>query len=449
MCRIRMMNAGDEFDYLLDEGEMGNFMDYDMDGGFSDGGGGGSESEDDYALLTRVTDTSAAQARRGRDIQGIPWNRLHITRQNYRKTRLEQYKNYENIASSGELVDKNCKQMDKGGNYYEFLYNTRLVKPTILHFQLRNLVWATSKHDVYFMTNSSVNHWSSTSRALTEVLNFSGHVAPDERHNGSLLEGFSRTQISTIAVKHNLLVAGGFQGELTCKLLDRHGVSFCTRTTLDDNAITNAIDIYKNSSGGIHFMASNNDCGVREFDVERFQLINHFRFPWPVNHTSVSPDGKLVTIVGDHCDGLLVDSQDGKVLSTLVGHFDYSFASAWHPDGLTFATGNQDKTCRVWDVRNLSSSIAVLKGNLGAVRSLHYSSDGQFLTVAEPADFVHIYNTKVDYEKRQEIDLFGEISGVSLSPDDESLFIGVWDRVYASLLQYSRKHAYSYLDSYV
>ena len=137
-----MMNAGDEFDYLLDEGEMGNFMDYDMDGGFSDGGGGGSESEDDYALvgstfchfcisiiiiimfhinpvvikfkcfplklgqLTRVTDTSAAQARRGRDIQGIPWNRLHITRQNYRKTRLEQYKNYENIASSGELVDK-------------------------------------------------------------------------------------------------------------------------------------------------------------------------------------------------------------------------------------------------------------------------------------------------------------------------------------------------------
>lgn len=45
---------------------------------------------------------------------------------------------------------------------------------------MRNLVWATSKHDVYFMTNASVNHWSSTSRALTEVLNFSGHVAPDE-----------------------------------------------------------------------------------------------------------------------------------------------------------------------------------------------------------------------------------------------------------------------------
>lgn len=30
-------------------------------------------------------------------------------------------------------------------------------------------------------------------------------------------------------------------------------------------------------------MASNNDCGVREYDMEKFQLLNHFRFSWPVN----------------------------------------------------------------------------------------------------------------------------------------------------------------------
>jgi len=26
--------------------------------------------------------------------------------------------------------------MEKGGNYYEFFYNSRMVKPTILHFQV-------------------------------------------------------------------------------------------------------------------------------------------------------------------------------------------------------------------------------------------------------------------------------------------------------------------------
>lgn len=43
-------------------------------------------------------------------------------------------------------------------------------------------------------------------------------VYPMQKHPGSLLEGFTQTQVSTIAVKDNLLVAGGFQGELICKV---------------------------------------------------------------------------------------------------------------------------------------------------------------------------------------------------------------------------------------
>lgn len=432
-----------DFDYMADDGEVGNFLDE------MDEENNHDPDVDEYEMLTKVTDTSSSQARKGKDIQGIPWDRLNITREKYRLTRLEQYRNYENIPSSGETVDKECKQMEKGGNYYEFFYNTRLVKPTILHFQLRNLVWATSKHDVYLVSNYSVMHWSSLTGNLSEILNFAGHVAPTEKHAGSLLEGFSQTQISTLAVKDTFLVAGGFQGELICKRLDKQGVSFCTRTTYDDNAITNAVEIFDSLRGGIHFIASNNDSGVREYDMERFQLLNHFRFPWPVNHTAVSPDRRLIAIVGDHVNGLLVDSQSGKTVATVVGHLDFSFASAWHPDGRTFATGNQDKTCRVWDIRNLSKPVAVLKGNLGATRSIRFSADGQFMVVAEPADFVHVYSTKADYKKRQEIDFFGEISGVSLSPDDESLYIGIWDRTYGSLLQYNRRHTYGYLDSYL
>lgn len=138
-----------------------------------------------------------------------------------------------------------------------------------------------------------------------------------------------------------------------------------------------------------------------------------------------------------------------QTIDKLVGHQDYSFASAWHPNNLVFATGNQDKTCRVWDLRNVSAPIAILKGKLGAVRSIKFSSDGQYMVMAEPADFVHVYSTGKDYEERQEIDFFGEISGVSLSPDDESLYIGIWDRTYASLMQYNRRRSYRYLDSFL
>ncbi|XP_075669225.1 putative WD repeat-containing protein C2A9.03 [Castanea sativa] len=426
-------NKGDDAEYMADEYER-----EDVDNEFRGKERGGSESDvDEY---NNLNGTTAAQARSGKDIQGIPWDRLSITREKYWQTRLEQYRNYENIPHSGEGSQKDCKVTKKGSSYYEFRRNSRSVKPTILHFQLRNLVWATSKHDVYLMSDFSVIHWSSLNCTKQEVLNVSGHVAPSEKLPGSLLEGFTQTQVSSLSVKEKLLVAGGFQGELVCKHLDRPGVSFCSRTTSDDNAITNAVEIYVSSSGAFHFTASNNDCGVRDFDMEKFQLSKHFQFPWPVNHTSVSPDGKLLTIVGDNPEGMLVDSQTGKTVMTLCGHLDFSFASAWHPDNVTLATGNQDKTCRVWDVRNLSKSVAVLKGNIGAIRSICYSSDGQYMAMAEAADFVHVYDAKNGFEKEQEIDFFGEIAGISFSPDTESgpLFIGVWDRTYASLLEYGR-----------
>ncbi|KAL9258645.1 putative WD repeat-containing protein [Drosera capensis] len=436
---------GDDTDFI-DEYEMD--VDDDMEEDFRERELVGSDSDaDEYGYLDKKADTSAAEARRGRDIQGIPWERLSVTREKYRQTRLEQYTNYENIAHSGEGSQKDCNITKKGGKYYDFRHNSRSVKSTILHFQLRNLVWATTKHDVYLMSHFSVIHWSSLTRNKTEVLNVSGHVAPTEKHPGSLLEGFTQTQVSTLAVKDNLLVAGGFQGELICKNLRRPGVSFCTRTTYDDNAITNALEIYAAPSGAIRFTASNNDCGVRDFDMETFQLTKHFQYPWPVNHTSLSPGGNLLVIVGDDPDGLVVDPRDGKTVATLHGHLDFSFASAWNPDGMTFATGNQDKTCRVWDVRNLSKSVVVLKGNLGAIRSIRYTSDGRYMATAEPADFVHVYDAKKGYEEEQEIDFFGEISGISFSPDTESFFVGIWDRTYGSLLEYGRRRNYSYLDS--
>ncbi|KAJ0502710.1 putative transcription factor WD40-like family [Helianthus annuus] len=134
--------------------------------------------------------------------------------------------------------------------------------------------------------------WSSLSQNITEILDFSGHVAPTEKHEGSWLEGFTQTRISTLAVKDNFLVAGGSDGELVCKKLDQQGVSFCTRIIYEDIALTTAIEIYDAMSlltllslcsGGKHFMTSNNDCGVRVYDMDGFQLVNHFRFPWPVN----------------------------------------------------------------------------------------------------------------------------------------------------------------------
>lgn len=86
---------------------------------------------------------------------------------------------------------------------------------------------------------------------------------------------------------------------------------------------------------------------------------------------------------------------------------------------------------------------------MGAIRALKFTSDGRFMAMAEPADFVHIFDTQSGYSSGQEIDVFGEIAGISFSPDTESLFVGIADRTYGSLLEFNRRHCNRYMDSMI
>lgn len=315
---------------------------------------------------------------------------------------------------------------------------------------LRNLLWATSKHDVYMMQNYSIMHWSPLLGRRKEVLNVAGKIASTQKCRGSTTpQSLSRVQISTMAVRDNLMVAGGFQGELVCKYLNNPGVAFCMKVSNDDSSITNAVDIYRTPTGSLRVTAANNDCYVRIFDANYFTMLKRLLFPWSVNNTSVSPDGKLIAVLGDSTDCLIADTQSGKTIGHLKGHLDYSFSSAWHPDGNILATGNQDTTCRLWDVRKLSESLTVLKGRMGSIRGIKFSTDGRFMAMAEPADFVHVFDVGADYRKAQEIDLFGEIAGISFSPDTEALFVAIADRTYGSLLEFRRRRRYQYADSFI
>jgi WD40 repeat protein len=136
-----------------------------------------------------------------------------------------------------------------------------------------------------------------------------------------------------------------------------------------------------------------------------------------------------------------------QTVHTLHGHFDFSFASTWNPDNKTFATGSQDRTCRVWDIRNLSKSVAVLRGNMAAIRAIRYTSDGKFMAMSESADFLHIFDVESGYTGRQEVDFFGEVSGISFSPDTETLFVGVSHEDYNGLIEFRRRRGFSYLDT--
>ncbi|KAE9617970.1 hypothetical protein Lalb_Chr03g0041201 [Lupinus albus] len=98
-----------------------------------------SDFEDDLEMSKVKSDTSASEARNGKDIQGIPWERLNTSRAQSRQNRLKEYQNYQNFPHSPHNLDKECLKVQKGKNFYDFQFNTRLVKSTVVHFQVETL----------------------------------------------------------------------------------------------------------------------------------------------------------------------------------------------------------------------------------------------------------------------------------------------------------------------
>jgi hypothetical protein len=108
------------------------------------------------------------------DLQGIPWSELPTNREQMRASRLNSYKNYENLAISRDTLQKDLIEVDSNYEYYRFKYSTMKEKSMIVHFQLRNLIWATGKHEVFYTGRSKA--WSredeDVSRAYRSVEGF-------------------------------------------------------------------------------------------------------------------------------------------------------------------------------------------------------------------------------------------------------------------------------------
>ncbi|KXZ54216.1 hypothetical protein GPECTOR_5g308 [Gonium pectorale] len=446
-----------------------------------------SEDEEEEA------DTTAEQfyaAEHPKDIQGIPWERLQFDRSTYRDTRLRQYRNYTNVlpdddggAYRAELAPL-CAAPRRGITagvappgasgppFFAFVRNSRSVQSNIVHFQLRNLVWAVSPNDVYVVHDNCINHWNPTSRMISEVLclngsggnlDFGGGGAGGRAGASSRLMGLGRVQVSTMCVAGDLVAAGGFVGELVVRRLrgedGQQGrkadagpggpvqgkLLHCGRITSSDNGITNGLEIFSHPTHGTVVMAANNDSQLRLFAVApgegSLRPLASWPFDWAVNYATVRPGGgaSLAAVVGDDPATLLTDVHNGVTVARLQGHRDFSFAAAWHPGGTLLATGNQDTTTLLWDVRRTDEPLTRLAGRMGAIRSLRFSPDGRFLAMSEPADFVHIYDVASGFLHCQEHDFFGEVAGISFTPDSSSLFVGVSDLTYASLMHLERQ----------
>ena len=369
----------------------------------------------------------------GTDAQGIPWSRFSIAREDYRVRRMHEFTNYNNVPWTARLEVSRRLSITSPSRLHEFFVfgrNYRTIAATIDHFQLRQLLHTVDNNHAYFVANSTLQRFNKVTGAVARVHSQTGN------------------QMACAHVAHGFAVSGAFDSEVNCSKLVSAGagagagtVVFRKKVSHAENSITNSVLLAKDAGenyGDVKVLVGNNDQTLKEIDVtgKTGTVLSDHLLPWPVNHVSCN-DRNLLCVAGDACEALLLDRRSQEKAGTLTGHLDFVFCSDWQNE-FTVATGSQDGTCRVFDIRNTQTPLKVLGTVLGAARSVRFSSCKKFLAFSEPSDYIHLYDVQSNYRDAQVLDFFGNIAGIAFSPDSSRLSVAISDSMFGCLLEFRR-----------
>lgn len=300
------------------------------------------------------------------------------------------------------------------------------------HYQLRNNLAAHSRSDIFYANGSTVER-ASLASAITQ------DTVVDLSRSSSSAARFRITCLAASSA-HRLVLAGGFCGEYALlsngsgRPVSELSEGFVTHAY---NGLVTHIHCFDDRRSGLPQAAfCSNDRQLRLFDVGTTRFTDSFAYPYPVNCSATSPEGRLRVLVGDCNEAHVTDATNGSVVATLSGHTDHGFACAWAPNGFHFATGAQDGKTLVWDARNWSQPLHSLPSVMSCPRSLQFK-DNDSLVVAEDQDVVSVFDAGT-FHRRQDIRFFGSIAGVTLLRGGEELVVANVDRTVGGLMSFDQ-----------
>ena len=407
------------------------------------------------------------------DFQGIHWSRFQTTKEEAREVRRMTYNNHVNVIGDKEAIGYFLSNRGKFGSqqfkmkfsekpipahdrFFDFRETNTKFRGYITHFQLRHNLYASSKNalfyirrprlgqgygayiDVHPFIEPHISCFNPETSVDERVVDFRPYMTRDP-------PGVFRP--STLNAANGVLTVGSFEGKYAMKSLS---ATFEAKPTMgvvtpggqegQDGSVNHIQGFLDRRSGLPQVAFSSNDENVHILDSTTNKFVNSHPFPYAVNSSAISPDGRLRLLVGDHCSPIVANADTGEEIVRLQGHRDYGFACDWAPDGVTMATGHQDGFVRVWDARNFSQCTCEISMEMAGSRTLQFSPLGtgkRVLIIAETGDFVHVVDAQT-FESKQVIEFFGEIAGFSMPPDGSALYIANQDSKYGGLMEFER-----------
>ncbi|CAK90344.1 unnamed protein product (macronuclear) [Paramecium tetraurelia] len=145
-----------------------------------------------------------------------------------------------------------------------------------------------------------------------------------------------------------------------------------------------------------------------------------------INTLCFSPDGTTLASGSDDISIRLWDVKTGQQIAKIDGHSHYVMSVNFSPDGTTLASGSEDNSIRLWNVKT-GQLKAKLDGHSSTVYSVNFSPDGTTLASGSRDKSIRLWDVKTGQQKDKLDGHLNWVYSVIFSPDGTTLASGSVD----------------------
>jgi WD40 repeat protein len=352
--------------------------------------------------------------------QNINWKRVMQNREILRTNRNFQHRGHRDQEETDtEKIRRNSFHIAKKVDVvYQFKSFIKEIPLCVSHFQLRKNFKFLNDKELIYIKKTGIERYNIITNAKkllvpfeeedyanqSKVVCFDSH----DYNNGKIIIVCGRIDNCVIVFHIN-----------SDKVISREKVLIYKMGLVGQ--IVNYVEIF---DAGRRLYTCCNDGKVRIHDLNDNKLpeIMSFDAITAVNHLAHSED--LLAVVGDFKEVQLFDIRSAENVVNLHGHSDFGFACQFKPgQEYILATGNQDYSCKLWDIRLQSSNecFKTLYGYFDSIGELKF--EGEFLVFTENMDFLHVYN--MGNNSIQTLSYFGHSIGFTCKYD--SIYLGIYE----------------------
>lgn len=197
--------------------------------------------------------------------------------------------------------------------------------------------------------------------------------------------------------------------------------------------LVNNVRFVNSRSPAMLVCANHPQVGV--YDLETLKVREFVNTPAFVNYADFCETRNLYALALDDTRVQVSDGRtDGKRPLFLEGHLDYNFAARFMGNDY-LATGGQDCSIRIWDLRQLKCELYVLESRGREISSIIFNERNQTIYAIETLESLSAFRVEEGVWVKSWMDFLGKPKGISFVPGMNKLIMALFENNWGGILK--------------